>query len=276
MFKLKILVVLYNRLPIDSETIQSIIAAKNAVSHCAELILWDNSSCKLSDSELLVLDDILKGINYKYYADGNNTYLSVIYNRVINEINQDDYLLILDHDSIFDQSFFIELIQAISNNPNVNLFLPLILSHNKIVSPANNYYFYGSYWKKIKLGLIKTKRLIAINSGMTISGHYLKNKFVGYNEKIKFYGTDNDFMNNYTSDNEYLYVLNAKINHTLDFHDSKDLDNILKRFEDIKYGFFILTKSQGQIVYFLSKVYFFLYQMKLCINNRTIKFIFNS
>jgi len=276
MIKLKLLVVLYNRLPMDSETIQSIITAKNDISKFSELIIWDNSERMLSNIELEDLSTSLIGIKYEYYADGKNTYLSVIYNRIIKKIQNDDYLIILDHDSNIEISFFNELVVAINENPNVNLFLPIIISHNTIVSPANMCYFYGSNWKESKFGLIKSKGTTAINSGMTISGNYLKNKFEGYNEDIRFYGTDNDFMYKYAKDNKYIYILNSKINHTLNYQHDNNLEDKIRRFADVKFGFYMNAKSQNYFVYFLAKIYFFLYSLKLSISHKTIRFLLNS
>lgn len=273
MFKLKLLVVLYNRLPIDSETIQSIIAAKNEISHCSELIIWDNSIHQLSDNDLFLLDSMLTGIKYKYCADGKNTFLSKIYNQVISTLDFNDYLVILDHDSTFGINFFCEIITSINKNPNINLFLPLVYSQDKLVSPADLKYFRGNYWEKKRIGLIKSKNIHAINSGMVISGRYLKSKFKGYNENLKFYGTDNDFIEKFSQDNEYLYVLDTEIAHILNFHDSSSVEDKIFRFKSMREGSLINMKIKGLFVYFVAKIYFLLLAIKMILKYKNFRFI---
>ena len=52
-------------------------------------------------------------------------------------------------------------------------------------------------WKEKLTGVLKINNRFAINSGMVIDAHYLANTFKGYDERIKFYGTDDDFILKY-------------------------------------------------------------------------------
>lgn len=273
MFKLKILVVLYNRLPIYSETILSIIASKNELLNLSELIIWDNSSRILSEHELFELDKLLTGVKYEYFANGKNTYLSKIYNQVIKSLDYNDYLIILDHDSTFGDIFFSTIKTSIVNNPNIDLFLPLVYSQNKLVSPAYLKYFRGSYWKERKIGLVNSLNIHAINSGMIISARYLKSTFKGYNENLKFYGTDNDFMRKFSQDNEYLYVLDAEITHILNFHDDSNVEDKIFRFKAMREASLINMKINGVFLYYAAKIYFFMLGVKFSYRYKDFRFV---
>ena len=46
------------------------------------------------------------------------------------------YCLFFDHDTIIPEGYFSELLIAISENPDINLFLPIVKHHNLIISPS--------------------------------------------------------------------------------------------------------------------------------------------
>lgn len=268
-----ILVVLYNRLPLASETIRSLIYLKNDIAVNSKVIIWDNSLKQLGTEERMQLLNEMSPCEVEYVSNGENCFLSVIYNKIIKTLNINEYLIILDHDSTINIDYFTSLNNAIDDNPHENLFLPIIKSQNKIVSPANFLYIKGSYWKYKKTGIIKSKNITAINSGMAISARYLQTDFPGYDEHLKFYGTDNDFMNKYSKDNETLFVLNVEIEHVLNFYESISIEDKMIRYKWMKEGALINSKSKGFIIHLLNKMYFVLFSIKLAILNKDSRFI---
>lgn len=276
MIRFKILVVVYNRSPLASETIQSLLNIKKVIAAFSEIIIWDNSKALISETEKKNMESAFEGLNFSYHADGQNTYLSIIYNKIIRTLRGDEFLVIFDHDSKIELKFFDELNKAISNNPDINLFLPLIYSQQKLVSPASLKYFRGAYWQQKKVGVIESKNIHAINSGMTISGEYLKNKYVGYNENLKFYGTDNDFMIKYAQDNQNLCVLDTDIVHILNFHDEGSVDDKLSRFLAMREGSLINMKYHGWMIFVITKIYFVALGLKFVLRYKDLRFVFKQ
>jgi len=276
MIKLKILVVLYNKLPNESQTLNSFISYKEELSEFAEIIIWDNSINYLSANESNQLRDTFNPLNIEYIASGKNVALSVIYNTVIKKLHTDEYFVIFDHDSTVDFLFFVDLIDSISKNNTVNLFLPIVISNNYIVSPANTWYFMGWYWKKPKYGKIRANGITAINSGMVINGNYLNSKFKGYDEDLKFYETDNDFMYKYSLDNEYLFVLKSKIDHSLNYYEKSTLNDKLFRYKSAKEGCLIHIRKRNRFIYLLALIYFSFMSIRLTIKHRSFRFLFTQ
>lgn len=275
MVRIKLLIVLYNKIPKESETILSLSKIKDSINDFVEIYIWDNSSRCLESDQFHILDELLYPITYNYHGDGLNTPLSKIYNIVIkNELFGFDSLVIFDHDSAFDISYLSALMDALNNYTDVNLFLPIIKYNNKIVSPANLYYFKGSYWRKEKIGLVRAKNQTAINSGMCIRSQYLINEFPGYDENLLFYGTDDDFMDKYTIQNTKFYVINSVINHTLDFFDTNDLESKSQRYTYMKKAALYRMYKKGYLVYFFARVYYLLFSLKLAYMYKNTKFLY--
>lgn len=70
-----------------------------------------------------------------------------------------------DDDSEIPESFFVKLIEQISLNPLVNLFLPQIYSNSILISPAKDYLIKTTFLKKLKYGILNSKYATAIDSG---------------------------------------------------------------------------------------------------------------
>lgn len=261
--KFKILVVLYNKDFSDAESICSLINSQDSISRDSTLIIWDNSLVSQPPNNVLALQTKFLNIEVKYISKNVNVPLSKIYNQVISYVLNDEFLVILDHDSVFDSSYFESLKFNIQCYPNINLFLPLIKSNNRIVSPAFLYYFYGRVWKQEKTGLIKSRNITAINSGMVISGNYLASKFVGYDESLDFYETDNDFMYKYSLTNEMICVFKVNFVHKLDYFDNDNVLDKLRRFRMVRKGCLIHMKNRNFMIYILALLYFYLLSIKL-------------
>lgn len=273
MNQLKVLIVLYNKKIEESETIMSLSKIVDKIQFINEIIIWDNSKVIMSEDEQVYLKNIFQPVNVQYIGTGKNTSLSIIYNSVIRTLSDKEILVLLDHDSNLTLAYFEELRGAIEKYPQINLFLPIIKYNGSIVSPANSWYFKGSYWKEEKLGLVETKNQNAINSGMAIRATYLKTDFGGYNEELAFYGTDSDFMYKYGRQNRYFCVINAVINHTLDFFNNDSIDSKLFRYKEIRRAALINMKERGFFIYLLCYFYFLIYSIKLIISFKDIRFL---
>jgi len=77
---------------------------------------------------------------------------------------------------------------------------------------------------------------------MVISNRFFKGGF-RYDENLKFYGTDNYLMNQYSKNYNHLIVLDVKILYSLSFNNSNDINNKLRIFREIKRANRIIYKN---------------------------------
>lgn len=209
----KLLVVLYKTAPNSSPTIQSIIDFYSAkrLDCCDEyeMIIWDNTP--QSQAETLEKLRASCPIQIRYISTPKNTSLSKIYNTVAGELQDDEYLTLLDQDSFLPKEYFIELREVQSSGQQ--LILPRVKCGGILVSPGTRFFCKGKLLKDINPGLTASKNLLAINSGMSAKGSVFKK--IPYDERLMFYGTDTYFMKQYEKQFSHAYVLNATLNHSL-------------------------------------------------------------
>lgn len=214
----KLLVVLYKTSPAASSTIQSIVAYFSSIGACqcadCELIIWDNSP--QSQTEEIQNFRLNCPIKVSFIATPENTSLSKIYNTVSSGMADSDYLTLLDQDSCLPSTYFIELRNA--QRGGYPLILPQVICNGVLVSPGTRFFCKGMLLKNIKSGLIASKNLLAINSGMSATGAVFKQ--IHYDERLMFYGTDTYFMKQYEKRFPSAYVLEAQLNHSLAENDA--------------------------------------------------------
>lgn len=274
---LVILVVIYQLSPLQSATLRSLSKSGKSLSALGHrIIIRDNSSSPFGEKEQEELQQILSELNYQYWHDGENKSLSQIYNHVIRkEISHTDYLLLLDHDTDFDGGFITSFLKAHNQSPSCSLFLPIIRQDKAIISPSNVFRFKGSYWKKARLGLIPSHRHTAINSGMIISGRYLLDKFEGYDEKLKFYNTDNFFMWKYAQKESHFHVLDYSIHHTLNFYDPDEcFEKKKSRYQEMRSSALYLARLQSPLFALLTYFYYDIFSIKCSLLYKEPRFLF--
>ena len=267
MSRFLILIVLYECKVKDSLSFISLLKSSEYLSD-SKLILWDNSHTiqSVNTDNMSFLQQV------EYIHTPENMSLSKIYNRVIQENEDYDYMMILDQDSSFSSDYLEKLNSAIIKHASINLFLPLIRTEQAIVSPGNYKIFKGSYWKKEKYGIIKAKNILAINSGMVINFNYLKNIYRGYDERLRFYGTDTSFMLDYQENNEYLFVIDYVFKHKSALLDRDENFNMqLFRLNNVFSSWRIIHEDK-KVNLFLINIFIFLKTFKLIIEYRNIRY----
>tara|TARA_X000000368_G_scaffold418501_1_gene418452 strand:+ start:3174 stop:4007 length:834 start_codon:yes stop_codon:yes gene_type:complete len=266
--KFLILIVLYECKVKDSLSYTSLLKSSEYLSD-SKLILWDNSSSIQS----IDTDDISFFQDIKYIHTPENISLSKIYNRVIQENKGYDYMILLDQDSSFSSDYLEKLNSAIIKNPSINLFLPLIKSQQTIVSPGNYKIFKGSYWRKEKYGIIDSEDILAINSGMVINFNYLKNTYKGYDERLRFYGTDTFFMFEYSKDNNVLFVIDYVFKHASALlESSENIEKQMIRLNDLFFSWKI-TNEGKRFTLILINLYILIRIFKLVIKYKNISYV---
>lgn len=208
------LVVVYKMRLTESTTIQSIVnylLAQNSqvISGCC-LFIWDNSP-NISDVDVRALRAQLPALGVQYVHTPENCSLSKIYNEVASKLALNEYLTLLDQDTALPPSYFEEL--RLAQSEQWPLILPKVVCQGLLVSPGRRFFARGIRLKKIKSGAIKSKNLLAINSGMSIQARIFR--VFKYDERLQFYGTDTFFMLNYEEYFDQAFVLETPISHSL-------------------------------------------------------------
>jgi len=266
-----ILVVVYNKNLRNSESINSLVYSVNHLDN-SKIIVWDNSPNKQDATSIEWAFNCIKNVEYIHKPE--NMPLSKIYNQIINKHRKTkyEYLILLDQDTTFTPDFFRQLCKSIYEFKSVSLFLPIVISSNKIVSPANLFMFKGEYWKSKKLGLINAKNKAAINSGMVISFEYLMNRFSGYDERFKFYGTDTYFMKMYSKFNDFFCVFDYEVEHHLAYSDSSDVEIIINRHPECMKAVLLLNSS-NLAMEALTRLYVLMFSIKQAFKYKDIRFL---
>lgn len=272
--KFLILVVLYKLSPEDSDTLLSLSKCKEALTN-ARILIRDNSPSPYTPAERATLGQLLGDTPYEYRHNGQNEYLSTIYNQTIRELRADEYLVIFDHDSAFDAGFFAAALRAIHSHPSTDLFLPLVYCGDQLVSPSRMVLFKGSYLPRPPHAICPSRHAMAINSGMVISGRYLKTDFPGYDEDYHFYVTDCDFMWTYSRLRPNYCALDYRMNHSLDFYGHEEpFESKKRRFREMRRGFLTAMRKRSLAAYVLCYIYMDIYSAKFALTHRDRRFLF--
>lgn len=226
-FQLCALIVAYGSDPMETMSLKTLLSAEFPREQLRVLI-WDNSP------QPNVNHFVLRQLGVDYLSTPENLGLSVIYNRVIAEyLLNGEYLLLLDQDTLLPNNFLLICEAAVQQQLDIDLFLPMIWANNSWVSPLTYMMGWGYYWRHPRVGRMASRKICAINSGMLISAAYLKNDFPGYDERLRFYGTDTQFMLEYIERRSELVVLDVCLEHDLSFF-SDSIQNRVSKFRTMR------------------------------------------
>lgn len=265
---------LYQCNPTASETLRS-LARCTTWKEKISLAIWDNSPEPIGDGELAWIQDQFPGSTYEHHPE--NESLAVIYNQTIrryfntNLSSIYDKLILFDQDSRFSEDVLDAIERGFEGNPEINVLLPIVRTKNSIVSPARLYGCWGRPFSKLNPGIRSSRYLTAINSGMAIRGTYLVRDFSGYDERLRFYGTDNYFMKKYAETNPHVAILSAVIDHDLSRDNPESPEIRLWRHRDLIRG--ILVTESGWISSIVAHIYCFIYSLKTALRYRDKRFL---
>ena len=251
---LLILVVLYKRNLDQSETWKSLENAMEYLNPKSKILVFDNSPKPLSGKDQIAIS--IMRFKTAYFHNPENMSLAKIYNSVLSEAGCYDFLLLLDQDSSFNIDFFGTFFKANINHPKIDLFLPYVKSGRTIVSPGLWLGFKGKYWDCLKTGIVESRNLTAIASGMCIRTSYLVDTFKGFDEFFQLYGIDTFFMIEFAKQRQEVFVLNYELGHDLSDYSETNLENRLTRFRDFSRSTILLTDKNNAL---RVKAIFYLY-----------------
>jgi hypothetical protein len=226
-------VVLYEKKIEESNTLLSFVKIKYSYKNKCDLYIKDNSKTPmLNSADLTCMGDVFGKIDYVY--NNRNDSLSEIYNNAISICrNKYKFVVLFDDDSLFSEKY-IDVVLKYTNNPLFFncLILPIVKLNNRIVSPAKYCFISGKSLKKIECGLQNSRKIAAINSGMIIPTSYFEKYDFLYDTNLKFYGTDDFFMINYSKNESRLVIMDFEMFHNLSLYDNEISNK--EKYEKIK------------------------------------------
>ncbi len=184
-----ILTVLYN-----TNVNTSNVSIQQNFSNDLKFVFVDNSTdVQIKKMNLAVVQEYK--FDFIYVDMKGNKGLSKAYNKAIEIINpaEDDYLIILDQDTVFDTNIFNKYIAFIENNPNLDIICPVVKDSVGIMSPSLSrgvYNYHIQSIRDVKDELINEYSFI--NSGMCIKGSVFSK--IKYDETLFLDFVDHDFV----------------------------------------------------------------------------------
>lgn len=225
MRKIILLCVIYNKKCSESETMLSFFSCKSTLSQDRdtniELHVWDNST----DRNVLEFNKKYCAKNFiNHDFNGNNEFLSVVYNKFMYR-HKDDFLLILDDDTNVSKEYTESVVKSVQS-VRFHVAVPKIISQRgDVYSPAEFGLVKGRHLDDIASGFHHD--LVAISSGMLIDCKKILSENIKFDETLNLYGIDTDFFITLAKRKIKLYVLPVSINHDLSCFNMES--NVVKR-----------------------------------------------
>src|SRR6516225_9950686 len=96
------------------------------------------------------------------------------------------WLLLLDQDTQLPSDFFSVFFEHRKKDVEKRelLYIPIIKSNNRIISPAHSFLYRGFMKKKVETGSTDIKNLAIINSGVIVKNHIFEN-IDGFNKDVR-------------------------------------------------------------------------------------------
>ncbi|WP_329832513.1 glycosyltransferase [Stenotrophomonas geniculata] len=266
---LVILVVLYRMAPEDSPTLQSLgEVLRRPGGFSGRVVVWDNSPDSFGADSISGLD--LSGFDRSYIACPENFGLAKVYNTVSGQV-PGDLLLILDQDSMLPDGFLEILDREVSSNPACSLFLPVVESNGRCVSPGRLRVFKGKHVSVPQQGVRSPKDVLAISSGMVIRYGYLQQP--RFDERLTLYGIDTRFMIDFADNEWQLVVMPSVIRHDTALWSDMDADGMLWRIRSLIRSWPVVFERRP-LARMLSWMYARYVLAKLAIKYRDIRFLY--
>lgn len=232
-----------------------------------DIVVYDNSSEPSYEKEAN-----FDNWNLHYIHDRSNPGVSKAYNegfKIGKELNK-KWLLLLDQDTTFPQDALIKYFDAMNSYKNSVLFAPVLIVNNKIYSPSRYYLKRGFHLKSINAGLNRIRNKTLLNSGICISLDAFE-KIGGFNEKVKLYFSDFNFIDRYRRHYSDFIVLDTLCEHKMFTIENKNAQSQLRRFTYFCDG--ARNSSDNCVDFCIYFSFAFLRAIKLSITFKTFGFI---
>ena len=203
--KILAVVVIYNKPLSASDTLISLgkdIASEGCIM---DLFIYDNSS---TQQDRITINGF-KIVSHHF--DGANVGVSAAYNlgvKYAKELGK-EWVLLLDQDTSFFTGAIKEYLKSMEENPDINLFSPIIkLANGIIFSPFKMIFKRGIALSKVSSASYPLKFFSPVNSGILVRVTSFE-EAGGYNEKVKLDFSDMEFVRRFSRYNEHFTVVNT-------------------------------------------------------------------
>ena len=180
--KTALVVVVYNQWCGNSLTCKTI----NEGTRTPDIILIiDNSTKELNNRQYC------EAQGWMYHSMGGNAGLTKAYNAALGILKKEaDFVIWADDDTSFSGDYLEKLLEYTSDNPEKDVFLPVVKSNDKMLSPA--IYTKRRMMAAKTLADLENRQITAINSGMAVRLSLYDN--YRYDEAMFLDYVDHDFM----------------------------------------------------------------------------------
>ncbi|TBW02233.1 hypothetical protein E0E52_18560 [Azotobacter chroococcum] len=274
--KFSVVVVLYKKSYCDSPSLNSFIGAlgeMRAAGFFPTIYVWNNSP---GFSPILEHEAVV-------WLEGENSSLPSIYNHIAKLTFEAGgvALMISDDDTDYSQYDFrgnLKVVRSFLDDERrmdmVGCFIPKVRSAGKLVSPGGRHLFKGYLLEQITSGLVDTKNLLAINSGVLITQACYERMQPLYDERLNFYGTDTDFFFRYEKFFKKIYVFDSLVDHSLSEYAGESLSRALFRWGDHIYAMKVTFSGEGFLCRLALSLYIFYLKIKLSFKYKALSFVF--
>lgn len=256
MAKIFPIIVTYNISYKDCNTYKSLLCHYDNMP----MLIYDNSPFPINSSYRT------KYIHYK--NDPKNGGISKAYNygtRIAKEVEDADFVLLLDQDTTFDPNYINVLNETVDKFTSTDVFIPIIRYNNgQIFSPVK-----FSLWrikqKEIPPGLHSLKNIFPVNSGSCIR----IDKFMsigGYNENIPLDFSDFDFFYRLSNSSRTFYIVDSTASQSFSNNET-DVNKLYERYK--KY----ITGAKHAVIKYRCIIHVLRHTLALTIRTKNICFL---
>lgn len=255
----------------DVVTCESYKTLEESAKDCdtsIDLVIYDNSKNPYHKLHLLNSDFF----KVHYYHNPANGGVSAGYNYASRIAHEHQWLLLLDQDTSFPSNSLAKYIEGILTAGNaINLIVPILDSGHGYYSPFKLIFGKGVIWKSVMPGVYSLDNKGVLNSGILVKNSAFA-AVGGYNEKVKLYFSDIDFIRRFRQNFNSMLVLNLICHHDLSDISRVDEPTALRRFKTYCEGGFFASENDKWFRFQIS-VTIFLRSILLTYRYRTIKFL---
>jgi rhamnosyltransferase len=216
-----------------------------------------------------------KKINVSLINDDTNSGVSKAYNlaHLMAKEEGRKWLLLLDQDTQLPSDFFSAFFEHRKKDAEKRewLYIPIIKSNNRILSPARSFLYRGFMKKKVETGSVHIKNLAIINSGVIVTNHLFENAG-GFNKEVQLDFSDFSFFRRVKKIYSKVFILNVECSHSFSGLEYDNYEKVLNRFKIYNRNAVAFSREKG-----VSKIFVFIPVLvrvfKLSIKFRTLNFL---
>jgi len=236
-------IVLYKTTLEESATFKSLVNAVTSVDGFLHVLLYNNSP-----EVTLDINNYKTNVIFEVINDPANSGVSKAYNLAKESAKKRKrkWLLLLDQDTDLPENFFQDFFQERNNDIDEKdqLYLPIIYSNNKVISPGHYFAYRGFVRKSIQPGYKNLKKLAVINSGVIIHVSLFE-KAGSFNEDVKLDFSDISFFRRVKKHYSLCKVRDVKCLHSFSSHDYSSYEQIINRFKVFNKNAVAFSKEKG-------------------------------